>query len=77
MLYNVFVVLLSSLLSLFIFLVSAFTVVLGISLTSWAVHGFLTLDPGTALFKFSLAGLGAITGVINLTAILINIKIKR
>ncbi len=76
-LYNVLVVLFSLLLSLFIFLISAFAVVLGIVLTAWVIRGFATIDLGTALFRYSLAGLAATTGVINLVAILLNIKIKR
>ena len=76
-LYNVFVILLSCLLSLFIFLVSAFTVAAGMALTFWVTRGFMAIDPGAALFKVSLAGLAAATGLINLAAILLNIKFKR
>ncbi len=76
-LYNVFVILLSCLLSLFIFLVSAFTVAAGMALTSWATRGFMAIDPGAMLVKVSLAGLAAATGLINLTAIMVNIKFKR
>ncbi len=59
-LYNVFVIVLSFLLSLLIFFISAFSIVAGMALVSYVSRG--------------LAG---VVSMINLTAVLVNIKLKR
>ena len=75
-LYNSFVLLLSFLLSLLIFLISAFSILAGMALTSYMTRGFMLIDPGSGLCKFALFGLAVLVGLINLTAVLVNIKIK-
>lgn len=76
-LYNVFVLVLSFLLSLLIFFISAFSILSGMALTSYVTRGFMAIDPGTAVLKFALFGLAALVGLINLVAVLVNIKLKR
>jgi hypothetical protein len=76
-LYNVFVLLLSFLLSLLIFFISAFSILVGIGLTSYMSRGFMVLDAGAGFFKFAFFGLVAVVAVINLVAVLVNIKLKR
>lgn len=76
-LYNVFVLILSFLLSLLIFCISAFSILAGVAVTSYFTRGFMSIDPGSGFFKFALFGLAAVVGLINLTAVLVNIKLKR
>jgi hypothetical protein len=75
--YNLFVLLLSFLLSFLIFLVSAFAVLAGMALTSYVTRGFLAIDAGSGLFRVALIALTLMVGVINLMAVLGNIKLKR
>jgi len=75
--YNVFVIILSFLLSLLIFCVSAFSILVGIAFTSYVTRGFMAIDAGAGLFQFTFFGLAAVVGLINLTAVLVNIKLKR
>ena len=76
-LYNVFVLILSFLLSLLIFFISAFSILAGIALTSYVTKGFMAIDVGAGSFKFAFFGLAAMVGLINLAAVLVNIKLKR
>ncbi len=76
-LYNAFVLLLSFLLSLLIFCISAFSILAGVALTSYVTRGFMVLDAGAGSFKFAFFGLATVVGVVNLTAVLVNIKLKR
>ena len=76
-LYNVFVIILSFLLSFLIFCISAFSILAGIALTSYMTRGFMAIDPGGGFFKFAFFGLAAVVGLINLAAVLVNIKLKR
>jgi hypothetical protein len=77
MLYNLSVIGMSCLLSLLIFFVAAFSVVVGLALTVHAARGILAIDAGSAPFRFALMGLAAVTGLVNLTAIIVNLKLKR
>ncbi len=76
-LYNLFVVILAFLLSLLIFLTCAFALLAGVALVSYLTRGYMAMDAGTGLYKFAIIGLAAAIGVINLAAVLINIKLKR
>jgi hypothetical protein len=75
--YNMFVLILSFLLSLLIFLISAFSILAGVAVTSYVTRGFMSMDPGTGFFKFAFFGLAVVVGLINLVAVLVNIKLKR
>ena len=77
LLYNAFVLLLSFLLSLLIFFISAFSILAGITLTSYVTRGFMAIDSTAGTFKFAFFGLAVVVGLINLTAVLVNIKLKR
>lgn len=76
-LYNVFVLILSFLFSLLIFCISAFSILAGIVLTSYVTRGFMAIDPGAGSFKFAFFGLVVLVVLINLAAILVNVKLKR
>jgi hypothetical protein len=76
-LYNVFVLILSFLLSLLIFCISAFSILMGVALTSYCTRGFMAIDAGSGFFRFAFFCLASVVGLINLTAVLVNIKLKR
>jgi hypothetical protein len=76
-LYNVFVILLSTLFSMMIFCVSAFAILAGVALVSYATRGFMSIDAGSSIFRYMVLGLSAVVGLVNLVAILTNIKLKR
>ena len=79
LLYNFYVVLLSSLLSLLIFLLSAFAVLVGLALIAFITRGFMTLDLRAGLssvLTVAMVTLAVVVGCINLAAVLINIKGK-
>ena len=76
-LYNIFVCLLSSLLSLLIFLVSSFSLLVGMALVSYLMRGFMVIDATTGLVRTALIALAVVVGLINLTAVIANIRLKR
>ena len=75
--YNFFVFLLSALLSLLIFFVSSFSLLAGMALVSYLVRGFMSIDTAGSLFRTAVIALVVVVGVINLAAVLVNIKLKR
>ena len=75
--YNVFVLLISFLVSFIIFLVAAFFILAGVALISCLTKGFMAMDVGGGFFRFALIGLAIVTGIINLVAVVVNIKFKR
>jgi hypothetical protein len=77
LLYNIFVCLLSSLLSLLIFLVSSFSLLAGVALVSYLMRGFMAIDATTGLLRTAFIALAVVVGLINLAAVLANIKLKR
>lgn len=80
LLYNLCVVIISFLLSLLIFFISSFTLIVGIAIVSYIARGFMAVDPGTSVYSVlltSMSVLGAVVGIINLVAILVNIKIRK
>ena len=79
-LYNTYVLILSFLLSLLVFFLSSFTLIVGLALISYVTQGFMVIEPGTgfsALLGICLAALAAVVGLICLVAILLNIKFRK
>jgi hypothetical protein len=80
LLYNFYVLLISFLLSLLIFFVSGFALIVGLALISYITKGFMVIEPGTGFSSFlaiCMIALAIVVGVINLVAILLNIKIRK
>ncbi len=78
-LYNFYVIVLSFLFSLVIFVLSALSLLVGLALTSTITRGFVIFEPGTGLssvFMLCMTVLAVVVGMVNLAAILINIKLK-
>ncbi|MBF0486163.1 MAG: hypothetical protein HQL16_06590 [Candidatus Omnitrophica bacterium] len=79
-LYNFFVLLISGLLSLLIFFVSGFSLIVGLALVSYLTKGFAVFEPGTgfsSMLFICFAALAVVVGIINLLAILVNLKLKK
>ena len=79
-LYNICVLLLSFLLSLLIFFLSGFTLIVGLGLISFITRGFMVIEPGTgfsALLSTCMIALAVVVGVFYLIAIVTNIKIRK
>lgn len=80
LLYNLYVLLISFLLSLLIFLISSFTLIVGLALTSYVTKGFMVIEPGTgfsAFLKVCMVSLAVVVGVTNIIAVLMNIKLRK
>jgi len=78
--YNLFVVVISCLFSMLIFLVCGFTVLAALFLISLALRVFILSDSSgnwIHVVKMSMAALGAVIGALNILAILKNIKISK
>ncbi len=75
--YNLFVLLLAFLLSLLLFFVSAFSILLGMALTSYVTRGFMAINASDGAFRLALMALAVLVGLINLVAVIVNIKLKR
>ncbi len=78
--YNLYVILISCLLSLFIFLICGFTVILIVFLISLIVHALRPSDlhPGWVhVFKICLVVLAWVVGAFNIAAILKNIQFTK
>ncbi len=79
-LYNFYVLLISFLFSLLIFFISGFTLIVGLALISYITKGFMVIEPGTGFSSFlaiCMVSLAAVVGVINLAAVLFNIKLRK
>jgi hypothetical protein len=79
LLYNFYVIMLSCLFSLLIFFLCSLSLLAGLALTSTVTRGFVVFEPGTGLtsvFMVCMAVLAIVVGLINLAAILINIRLK-
>jgi hypothetical protein len=75
--YNLFVVLLSCLLSLFIFLVCGFSILIIVVLVSWGLHALRPAGFHAGwmhMFKICLIILAVVTGIFNSVAIIKNIQ---
>jgi hypothetical protein len=80
LLYNFYVVLISFLLSLLVFFVSGFTLFVGLALISYITQGFMVIEPGTGFSSFltvCMVALAVVIGVINLVAVMVNIKFRK
>lgn len=79
-LYHFYVFLLAGLFSLIIFFMSAFSIVIGLALMMYGTKGIVVLgsEAGfTKLLMTSLVVLVIVVGVINLIAVLVNIKLRK
>jgi hypothetical protein len=79
-LYNFYVFLFAGLFSLIIFFLSMFSLVAGLSLMMYATKGVVVIAPETGFQKLlwtSLIVLVVVVGVINLVAVLMNIKVRK
>lgn len=79
-LYNFYVLLFSGLFSLIIFFLSAFAVVVGLSLMLYLTKGTVAITSEVVfmkLFMTSLVVLVIIIGMMNLVAVLVNIKVRK
>lgn len=79
-LYNCSVVVISFLLSLLIFFLSSFSVLIGLALVSYLTKGFMIIEPGKGLSSFltiAVVALAVFVGLVNIVAILINIKLRK
>jgi len=78
--YNLFVVLLSCLFSLFIFLICGFFILIIVFLLAWGLHA---LRPAgfhadwAPMFKICLIILAAVIGIYNMVAIIKNIQLTK
>ena len=80
LLYNFCVVVISFLLSLLVFFISGFTLFVGLALISYITKGFMVIEPGTGLSSFlaiCVVTLAVVVGVINLVAVMVNIKLRK
>ena len=78
-LYNLFVVLISFLISFFIFVLSGFSIFVALFLVALMTHGFVAFDEKSTWFsilRLCLVALAAVVGVFNLFSIFKNIKVK-
>ncbi len=78
--YNLFVVGISSLFSLVLFLVSGFSVLAALLLISFILRGFLPTEFHAGwvnLIKFAIMCVAVLTGILNAMAILKNIKLSK
>jgi len=78
--YNLYVILISCLLSLLIFLVCGFSVILIVFLISLMIHTLKPADAHTSwvhVFKICLVVLAWVVGAFNLIAILKNIQLTK
>ena len=78
--YNFYVVLIACLISLFIFLISGFSILLFIFLISLILHAFkiANLYPGWLhVYKICLIVLALVVGVLNIVAIFKNIQFTK
>ncbi|MFH0754288.1 MAG: hypothetical protein V2A70_06965 [Candidatus Omnitrophota bacterium] len=75
--YNVLVLVFAFLLSLFIFCMAAFSVLASVAVVSSVTRGYASMDPGGSFFRFTFMGLVGVVGLLNLVAVLVNIKLKR
>ena len=78
--YNLCVILISCLLSFFIFLICGFSILLIVFLISLALHALKPDDfhAGWApMYKFCLIVLGVVVGIFNIAAILKNIQFTK
>jgi hypothetical protein len=78
--YNLFVIVISCLFALFIFVICGFSVLVALFLISLVVREFVPSVSGGGwvhVAKLSLAGLAALIGVLNVVAIMKNIKLGK
>ena len=80
LIYNLFVILISVLLSMIIFLICGFSILLIVFLASLIVHALRPADFHSGwvhMFKICLMVLAVVVGVFNIVAILKNIQFSR
>ncbi|MBF0620204.1 MAG: hypothetical protein HQL19_08565 [Candidatus Omnitrophica bacterium] len=78
--YNILVVVYSVLFSLLIFFCCGFVLIAGLALIAYATKGFLVIEPKTgfsSIVTVCLMALAVVIGLVNLAAILVNIKLKK
>ena len=78
--YNLFVVLLSCVFSLFIFLVCGFSILIIVVLVSWVLHALRPAGFHAGwlhMFKICLIVLAVVTGIFNGVAIIKNIQLTK
>jgi len=78
--YNLYVILIACLISLFIFLICGFSILLIVFLVSLILHAIKPADFHASwlhMFKICLVILGIVVGVLNLVAILKNIQLTK
>ena len=78
-LYNLFVVLISFLISFFIFVLSGFSIFVALFLVALMTHGLVAFDEKSTWFsilRLCLAALAVVVGLFNLCAIFKNVKVK-
>ena len=80
MLYNFYVLLLSGLFSLIIFFLSAFSIVAGLALMMYVTKGIMMIGPEAGFIKLlmtSMAVLAVVVGIVNLVAVLMNVRVRK
>ena len=78
-LYNFYVFLLSSLFSLLVFVLSAFSLFVGFMILSFVSKGFVVFESSMGFsptFTICIAALAVVVGIMNIVAISINIRLK-
>ena len=78
-LYNLFVILISFLISFFIFVLSGFSLFVALFLIALMTHGLAGFDEKSvwvSILRLCLVALAAVVGLFNLLAIFKNVKVK-
>ena len=80
LLYNLFVILISILFSLFIFVIAGSSMILALLILAYVVHGVMPLEfekNWAGIFRLCMITLTAVVCLFNLVAILRNIRLRK